>query len=186
MNNNLSTYFILPLVVQRSKEIFGKDNYVNSYITKDGYFLILVRDHKKVSEEVLTIPTYIGTEKYKGCGNSRFLCFDVPNMFKNDVELFRKGLYSRMSVHAKALIRIYSGLIYKGINPDTGYKVTSDLLLALDRDINLRRKLEMELDVSIDENAELLSRPKDNEFINYNFKDDDKLPKLDKDRSKEQ
>lgn len=127
---SLVTYYILPLCGISSKA-FGI-HFLDCRLTKN---------HKEV---VVTLMPFCEEDYWK---NVNFKCehtanltsyvrFTIPEKFKDSVEEFAKGNYSKMSTGAKETIYKHSGLHY---NKSVGdHKVTDMKLLALSRHKNLR------------------------------------------------
>jgi len=83
--------------------------------------------------------------------------FKFPDEYIHEYNCFKQGLFSRFGVDAKELILEYFHHIYKG-----NLKATSFLLKVhqvLFKDKKLKRQLENELDVYLDDNAELSDIP---------------------------
>jgi len=151
---NLCSNYILPLIGLNSSN-FGIGNFVNSYVNNDDKHLV-VELNQSASSVVKALPTFrFNFEK----DNHHFLVFEIPNLFKPVLRLFREGKYSKFPEDAKEVIRKKSGLRYKHPTGD-GKSVTSAReLMALNKDIGLRKKLEAELDTRLPADAELASIP---------------------------
>lgn len=169
--DNLTNYFLLPLVIEGGTTAFGKGNYINGYLSDCNKLMVSVRKESDVQPRVYQSPFYIGS--FDTSVGITFLAFKFPAYFEEDVTLFRKGMYSRMSTTAKGRIRLYSGLVYRKFSADLGDTVTHKRLMALDRSPVLRRELEAALDIRLSEDSELLSSPEETEFIHLNLDEDE-------------
>jgi hypothetical protein len=97
-----------------------------------------------------------------------YIIFNIPSRWRDDVNCYLQGQYSKFSEEAKMLIKLNSGLKY---NVDTEWgKKTDAVLLALDKHPALREQWSIELtadsDYEVPENSELLSIPSAESFIN--------------------
>jgi hypothetical protein len=89
--------------------------------------------------------------------------FSLPPQFRATAAKFKEGKYSQFSSEAKQLIKAKSGLNYKV--PDGSGKLTSSkILLALDKDPDLRADWEKKLAVKLHPDAELMDIPSEREF----------------------
>jgi hypothetical protein len=170
---NLSTYFMLPLLKLKSS-MFGENNLINTYITKTQQVVVEVKDKEVVTWKYWEHQNYAVDFDLDG---KTTIIFNVPSVYTNDFNNFVEGKYSEFSTIAKKLIKSDSGLSYmKPIGEEyfvekDGYKVkmrdktTHKYLLALDKDASLKKHLEETLDIKIKEDAELLDKPKETEFI---------------------
>lgn len=90
--------------------------------------------------------------------------FCLPQEFRATAVKFKEGKYSQFSNEAKDLIKKKSGLNYKV--PNSAGKVSSSrILLALDKDKDLKAQWERDLAVKLSADAELMDIPGDNEFV---------------------
>ena len=152
---NLCTWFILPLLTLNKFKFKG---FINSYLELD---LKLIHVLSVVNEPVLGSDYFFvkATKHAKGV----MISYKIPYRWSKDVSKFAEGKYSAMSHPAKTHIRVYSGLMY---NELIGNTYNTDVkLLALDRDIILRKFWEDMIDIKIPEDSELLSKPVSSSFI---------------------
>lgn len=159
---NLCSTYMLPLIGLNHKS-FGENNFVSSYISETDAHLVV--------ELKMIPPLVIGHSKFVfkfKSGDNSYAVFEVPPQFQNTVKLFREGRYSRFSDEAKTMIRKKSGLRYRAIQPN-GVMKTARELLALDRDKELKKALEEELDEKIEKDAELASIPGEENFFKLNM-----------------
>lgn len=161
---NLSTYFILPLLGLDKYRFGGEKNLLNSYLSKDG---------KKVYVQLLE-PLFIGTNlpEYKvavGDEGTYYLEFDIPEKWASDITLYLEGKYSKMSELAKTRIRKGSTLPYNTLIGTS--KRTDFRLLALENFSGLRETWTEIIYDSRDASSrneigeELLSIPSDKDFV---------------------
>lgn len=161
--DNLVTYYVLPLVGV-NKKTFSK-HFKSSYIDKAGLKVYVELKSNMVSPIYQHTPCYI-TEIL--INNTKFIQFTIPLMFLNDVALFIRGSYSRMSKEAKKIIYTSSTLPY---NSRMGsFAVSHPVLQALDRTSTLRTFLINEIGVHLAENDELITSPNEDWFIEFRIK----------------
>lgn len=161
---NLCSVYMLPLL-GLNRWSFGENNFVNSYVNEDNTHLLV---------EIKTITTLITSHpkfrfEYRTEDGKLMAVFEVSPEHRKTVELFREGKYSQFSDVSKTIIRKKSGLRYKAVQADGTIKSARELL-ALDKDKELRKVMEKELNVKIPENAELASIPGDENFFKLNLK----------------
>lgn len=162
---NLCTYFLLPLLGVSEKS-FGDNNFINSFIAKDGESIyVKVYRADNVPEGIRQGATLVVT-----VDKEEYLCFSFPELWEEDVYLFLQGKYSKMSSSAKDLIYKYSGLEYKVSKGELQY--TDFRLIALSRHPILieewKRHLYDDGELSIldtDPTIELLEAPEDYTFF---------------------
>lgn len=161
-NENLCTHFILPLL-KLSKFSFLSSNFIDSYITRDRQAVVVeVVELELLSRRVKeNHPRFIGQTWIDG---RHLLVYHINSQWKEDIELFISGGFSKMSQRAKDMIIRYSRLAYMQRDED-GKIVTDGRLLALERNPKLKEMWERELDVYLDYQAELLSIPGERAFI---------------------
>jgi hypothetical protein len=173
LHYNLSTYFMLPLLKLNSS-MFGEDNLINTYVTKAQQVVVEIKNKDVVAWKYWEHQNYAVDFDLE---DKTTIVFNIPAVYTNDFNNFAEGNYSKFSDIAKKLIKANSGLSYmKPIGEEyyvekDGYKVkmrdktTHKYLLALDKDPSLKKHLEDSLDIKIKEDAELLDKPKEIEFI---------------------
>lgn len=157
-SNNLCDVYILPLVNLNATN-FGVGNFINSYVdTSDQYVVAKIR---QINSVIKANPSY----RFEFV-RDEFVhaAFEIPISFKSVVKLFREGRYSQFSDEVKNIIRKRSGLMYK-VPSANGKSITARELLVLDKDKALKKVMESELLVKIDEDAELGSIPGDDNFL---------------------
>ena len=154
---NLCTYFVLPMLKLNKFRFIAESNFVDSYLSYNGDFVLVKVLETLFFEHNLSLhPQFDGV--YKDDEGYRYVRYRIPERFKPDVDLFQAGEYSKMSKASKDLIYRHSGLLYKELNP-SGNVSTDIRLLALERSRVVREMWEDHLDVCISEDAELLSIP---------------------------
>ena len=151
----LPTYFILPLTGVNYKD-FGlltstKYNLRNTKINlQKGYIECEVISHLKVPDKIFRAKSYINYRKDNPC----LFLLKLPSKLVKTIEAFVNGKYSKIPPNIKRYLKNHSGL------PEN-----HNFLLALDKHQKLRDLLEFELQVRINEDAELLSSPEEEWFI---------------------
>lgn len=141
-----------------------ESNFINSYIAEDDIHLVV-----EMKCQVTTIISNQPTYKLKFEKNGvHYAVFEIPVFYRPDVKKFREGKYSQFSESAKATIRKKSGLRYRVPLKGGGWTSARELL-ALDKDKDLRKTLEKELVVQIDDDAELASIPGPENFYALNL-----------------
>lgn len=165
---NLCSTYILPLVGLNRWSFGAPENFVDSYINQDNSYVVVKL--KSVTVAVTAIPSF----KFKfERDNESYAVFEIPERFRDCVDKFREGKYSQFSDAAKLTIRKKSGLRYKAPQANGTVRSARELL-ALDKDRELRKAIERELSnpgspVVISEEAELMSIPDKNNFIDLSF-----------------
>lgn len=165
---NLCTHFVIPFL-KLNKLSFIASNFVDSYLSADGHFIVVqVMEQYLLSRKVLKHPYYTGMYRKAHEAKGFYLVYRVPPRWHNDVELFRKGQYSRMSDAAKSMVRTYSSLPNK-IREGTR-TVTDGRLLAFEKHPLLRQMWEAFIadprrGEFIPEEMELLSVPGERSYI---------------------
>ena len=160
---NLCTYFILPLLKLNKKSFVCEDNFINSYLTRDGlYIFVHVNAATFFMGRTQLHPQYLAlwTDK-KG---SEYFQFSIPGKWQEDVQIFIKGEYSQLSAGAKDMIHQHSGLLYRD-KRITNVPITDVRLLALDRSVAVRDLWEAHYGVRLNAEDELLSIAGDRVFI---------------------
>ena len=92
-NDNLVTYFILPLV-GASINTFGKTTYKTAYINKNGTQVYVELKKPMISR------TYAASYHYKNSVvifGVTFIVYDIPPQYNEDIELFKKAYYELMT-----------------------------------------------------------------------------------------
>lgn len=163
---NLCTYYLLPLI-GLNKLTFGRpENFVNCYLDNEGKYLVVALNDFPVNLE--QHPNYkFDFENEEGV----MAVFEIPAKYHPTVVKFRDGKYSHFSDEVKSIIKKKSGLRWN-VPIEGGKTVSAKELLALDKDRVLKEKLERDLRVRIDDDAELISAPTDrfmNEFYDLGF-----------------
>jgi hypothetical protein len=164
--DNLIVDFILPLACDGGRYALGRHNLINCYLTQDNVLLCTVEREYWIPRQFYCQPNLIGKLHPSGAECMGGPAFKIPERFEPDVALFREGRYSRMSHEAKGRIAAHSGLLIKDGQSHEELLRNADKLLALSRDARLRLRLEEQLDVRIDPEAELLSPPTTSYFLN--------------------
>lgn len=164
---NLCTYFILPLLKLNKKSFVCEDNFINSYLTREGlYIFVHVNAATYFMGRTQLHPQYLGlwTDK-KG---SEYFHFSIPGQWQQDVQVFIQGRYSQLSAAAKKGIHKHSGLLFRQKRITDNVAITDVRLLALDRSIAVRDLWEAHYGVSLNAEDELLSIAGNKAYIDMN------------------
>jgi hypothetical protein len=175
IKNNLSTYYILPLLKLNMKS-WGEDTFIKSQVTKFGEVVVFIKNDTKVD--------YYNHDNFAADVEEDqhiMVIYNIPTEFLEDYQMFLESKFSKMSNFAKDLIYSHAkanGLKWniptgKFINVNRGgitiseQTVFSDAkLLALSLNADLKNQLEKDLDIKIPIGAELMSKLQEKEFIN--------------------
>lgn len=165
-NENLSTYFVLPLLTL-NKFSFINPNYVNSYLTEDRKYIVV----EVVLQELLSRTVYYSHPCFRGLCRSKdnshlYLVYEIPRKCWYDVQLFTQGKYSEFSPGTKEKIIRFSTLLYQ--QKENGVIVTDGRLLALEKHILMKEMWEERLSNErswVDLDGELLSIPGKESYI---------------------
>lgn len=158
-SDNLCNVYILPLLNLTRNSFGERSNFVNSYITHDRKNLVV--EVKKLYSHIFDHVYYVTDMT---AGDKTYVIFSIPSQYEDTVKKFVEGKYSQFDPNVKHIIKTRSGLKYK--LPVANNKVsTARELLALDKDPDLKETLEKELDVKISKDAELMSIPSEENFL---------------------
>jgi hypothetical protein len=166
---NLCTWYILPLI-GLNKFSFNEANFINSYLTRDGQYIVVEVADRNLCGSVTFNSSFSGFKQKNGMD---LLVFVIPGAWTRDVKDFMEGRYSQMSEYAKQLIRDGSGLRYD-MPDEFDNRITDARLMALEKHPALRNQWLAELEVEtpvkgfrleIDDDTELLSIPSENSYI---------------------
>lgn len=161
-DSNLCTYYLLPLV-RLNRFSFGKDNFVQCYVSRDGSKLFV--ELKDIPEFIYKRKDYLGTS-LTPTGVCAVIA--LPEDWYNDFVLFKAGKYSKFSPEFQVCVAAYCGLPVNKLNKD-GILFTDARIVAMDNvpmeRAKLRRILSRELEVEIPEDQELISVPNDSEYM---------------------
>ena len=164
--DNLCAFFVLPLTGINYHTLRG--NYRGSYLSPQGdkiyihiyttYFLKKENPHLQEHRHIIDV------------NGNEYLEFMIQPIWFNDVQLFIKGCYSKMSESAKEVIKKESKLKYCYHDRTRKIIFTDYRLLALDKSEELKAKWESYLFDSsearvLDEEMELLSPPPESSFL---------------------
>ena len=160
---NLSTYFLLPLIGLNKLRFGGDKNFLNSYLSRDGLYIYV-----EVMEPMFEGTNLPDNKVYIGPTGHFYFEFKTPEKWLSDVLLFIEGKYSKFSELAKMRIRDTSGLEYMvgqskktdvrllGLETFPKLKETLTELIYDDRDAVTRNEI----------GDELLSSPEEQCFLN--------------------
>lgn len=150
---------MLPLLNLNRFSFGSRDNFVDSYISNDDHHIVV-----KVNSF---------QQKFTSHQNYRFdfskdshiwIVYEIPGQYLDAVKKFREGKFSQFSNEVKSIIKSRSGLKWRV--PRTPRTVISAIeLLALDRDRDLKDKIERSLEVKLPDDAELMSIPEESNYI---------------------
>jgi hypothetical protein len=166
---NICNVYVLPLLAL-NKHAFGPEgNFVNSYVSEDDNHVV-VECLRPFTTVITNHPNYCFSMMRD---NNYLAVFQVPDFYKEDVKLFRKGQYSKFSEQAKERIRKKSGLTYRAAGNSGQYRTALELL-ALDKDPVAKEYWERKLSnkgskVTLPDDAELASIPDENCFYTLNL-----------------
>lgn len=159
-SDTLSSIYILPLI-ELNKDSFGKGNFIGSYLSMDlRHIVVEVKEAVNLENHREYVMDFT-TEQ-----DTVFIVFRLPSRFKVTAIKFSEGKYSEFSSEAKTLIKQKSGLRYK-VPGRPGRVLTDRELLVLDKDPDLKKIMEIELEAvgQIPRDAELLDVPSSKNFI---------------------
>ena len=163
---NLVTYFILPLV-NVSIKTFGLRAYKTAYLDEKGLKVYVELRKKMISPIYTTTPYYISTAEIM---DKIFVVFEIPPIHLDDVRIFMRGFYSKMSKEAKRKIYVGSGLPYNEKMED--FTVTHPILHCLASTDRMRSFLFLYLNVKeLAESGELIDPPDESWFIEHRLKE---------------
>ena len=149
---NKTSTFLLPLLNKSKYQLRTESYFVNAYISDCKEFICLLY-------------RYTGTELYKKFEMNMMvdkLCvkhieydkyhvmylFKIPDEFKQDIEHFLEGSYSKFSDTLKKLIQKFYGGTKESIVCQTIY-----------RSETLKKMIEKDLQISLEKDAEFASKP---------------------------
>ncbi len=162
---NSATYFMLPLL-GLTKLSYGQANFVNTYITRDGgKVLVEVHDLDRVPEACRDRPTYLADFSNEA---RNFLLYQLAESDLDTYKKFIKGQFSKFDAGIKTKITEYArkaGLPVDTKNVSTGKYITHNYVLGLNKHPELRKFLSEKLGVTIAPEAELISIPGEEQFI---------------------
>lgn len=164
--DNLCTYFILPLLKLNKFRFLAESNFVNSFLSIDRkYIYVEVLETMFIEHKLMTHPQFCGLFSD---GITYFIRYKIPAKFREELDLYAVGKYSKFSKEAKQLIYKHSGLAYKQLS-DSGALVTDLRLIALEKSPILRELWEAYLKVTIHTEMDLLSIPSNKSYLSNNL-----------------
>jgi len=128
VEKNQATRFLLPLVYASTNNkypVYLKDGFENCYLYSDDKIVLIYNitddiknlDEDFNQEELFVDSIDVGNEQKVG------YIFEIPEQYKEDVEKFKKGLYSQFSDDYKEQIltfwdiekteNVFEGILYK-------------------------------------------------------------------------
>lgn len=161
---NKTKQFILPLFCEFIYFNFKiyKKIITNTYIYNNGIVLECTEDIKQEDDFLESIYDSKLLDKIETLNNKIFYFLKIPEEYNIEFELLKKGKYSKINKIIKDLILdFYIKLFKKDTNSISLILNTKHVLF---KDQKLKRKLEKDLNVNIDENAELCDSPNENEY----------------------
>lgn len=161
-SDNLCNFYILPLL-GLNKLSFGSGNFINSYVSKDDKYIVVEVKEPKTSfqDHDGYVTDFIAEGKVT-------IIFSIPEGSEDTLSKFKAGKYSEFTEQVKQVIRTKSGLKWK-VPSGNKKTLTAREILALDKDSDLREKMEDELGVKIPKNAELMSVPHESNFYDLSL-----------------
>lgn len=161
---NLSTYFVLPLIKLNNKKFVCVENFVDSYLSRDGESIFVeVKDLLNFSSRMVLHLHYAAT--WKGKSGANFVQYHIPFKWQSDVRIFMKGKYSQMSIGAKDMIKNYSELKYRTRRDVDHIPITDVRLLALEKSSAMKELWEEHYNMEFTPDMEFLSAPTDRCYI---------------------
>ncbi|RYG49635.1 MAG: hypothetical protein EOO01_12295 [Chitinophagaceae bacterium] len=162
--DNLTNYYVLPLLRLNKHRFPSEENFVDSYLDESRRtILVEVRNLAIIVTRMMGHPDYLAslTNDAGRC----FIQFKIPEKWYPDVGIFLDGKYSKFSEEAKDAIRIHSRLPLQ-VRPEKDATPRTDTrLMAIDRNPQLIEFWQRELGVELDESDELMLMPGKGCFI---------------------
>jgi hypothetical protein len=163
---NLSAYFLVPIIISQGRTYGG---FVNSYLycvndkCAEAGDMNHTTDVDYIYIELSRISFDLSTHKrykydFKTKEDTFIYVFDITD-FKDDIELFIQGKYSKLSQKLK-------NILCKSESPSTG-EMYSNIYKILYRTQDKREKLEKLIGEKLSDDAELCSSPDIEEEIRY-------------------
>ena len=146
---NMVTYFILPML-QLNKSSFGADNFIDSYLDKEGYIIVTTKKPVLVTNTIYNSPWYI--TDYEKLDKVIAYVFAVPDEYYNDVVLFNEGKFSELSSKLKIEIA-------------RGHSAESIIVKILNPQLKDREVIADSLGVDVKYIKEIQSAPSDSNYI---------------------
>lgn len=157
---NLSAYFLLPIVLSQGRKYKGLvDSYlycVNDKYTDGGDVTYLYGEFTGIDYSLTTNKRYV--DHFKSKTGNHICVFDITD-FKDDVELFVQGKYSKFSQRLK-------DILCRSESPKEG-EMFSNVYKILYRTQDKRERLELLIGQKLGLEAELCSSPDIEEEIKY-------------------
>lgn len=172
MKRNKSTTYLFPLIndILEIKYSFYTKYVKNTYIYSDNYldknyFYILIDYDFKLPEFKQEEDRLMNFDIFVDCvdidEDSVLFIYEFPESYKKELELFKKGKYSKFENDAKLkILKFFHRLL--GLST-AGLKTLTDIKHVLYKNKILKEKLEKNLKVKLPKNAELGSLLNKNE-----------------------
>lgn len=157
---NYATYLALPFL-ELSKYSFGKDNFMNSYLTVNGQICVLVKDIDACGWNVAEHRAYRTDRPYH---DGILIVFKPLKGFEEDVRTLLEGKYSQLSKIAMTAIETYAGLHIDFPQP-AGGTFTSRLICIIRKDPEYKQLIEERLGTRLPEDAELEPPLRDQDIL---------------------
>ena len=160
---NLSAYFILPLL-KLNINSYGKDNFINSFVTKQGNVVVHIKD-SALAGDYFEHENMVADVEEDG---HTMVVYEIPSLWTNSFNAFVNSKYSEMSKAAKNQIVAHAkanGLMYNQPTEVKGEMETSIIYHGLVKTQQFKESIEEQLGVKLSDEAELLSRLEEVEFI---------------------
>lgn len=161
---NKTTIFLLPLLNKTKLQLKYDSYFSNAYVSNCKQYLCLMYRYtgtnlyKTFEESMLQDKLCVGHLDYDKY--HVMYIFKIPEMFAEDVEHFFNGRYSKFSNELKKrILKLYGGEMKE-----------SSVFQIINKSPKLKEKIEKELGVSLDKDAELASIPNPENEI-YNLKE---------------
>lgn len=146
-----TTTFLLPLLGKSKKQLKYNSYFINAYLSKDLTHLYLLYrftgsiHYKEFEQYMITDPLCVEHIEYDPY--HVIYSFKIPKEFKLDVECFLQGKYSKLSTTLRERIKKF-------------YVEDAPLILGvIKKDKELKKKIEIDLGLSLPETSELASKP---------------------------
>lgn len=150
-NRTKTTTFLVPLLGRTKKQLRFDSYFVNGFLSEDKQYLHLLYRftgtsvYKSFEQFMITDPlcvTHIECDPYHVV-----YVFRIPKEYKDDIEYFIEGKYSKFSKGLRQRITKFYGT------------ETSNLMKIISKDKTLKLQMEKDLGISLPKDAELASRP---------------------------
>lgn len=170
---NLSAYIILPLL-KLNINSYGKDNFINSYVTKKGEVVVHIKNTEKAGDYYnhQYMIADVDEEDYT------MIVYSLPEEWKEDFSLFLNSKYSQMSTFAKDQVTAHAkaneldwkkptgrNKVIDGKRTNEPETTSSKLYHGLVKSELLKNMIEEELQIKLSKDTELIDVLDESEII---------------------